>query len=197
MTDDDRRVRRTRRALREALIALILEKGYDRITVREILDRADVVRSTFYAHFGDKDALMLSCFTDMLAQLEAAVSVMDEGVDPARPAEILYEHAYRNRRVYRALCGVRGSDLVQRHLHRLIGDLLREHLGPHLAAAGSELPADLVAEYYTSATLGLLMWWVANDFPHDPAWLARASRTLAVPGLLGALGQDVPEAVTN
>jgi AcrR family transcriptional regulator len=195
MADDDRRVRRTRRALSEALIGLTLEKGYERITVQEILDRADVVRSTFYAHYRDKDALLFGCFDGMFAELTRTVDAMAPGTpltDPARPAEILYQHASENRRVYRALCGRQGGAHVFRHLHRRLGDQLREHLSPHLAAAGCALPADLVADFYANAALGLLAWWIDHDFPHDAAWLARACRTLVVPGLLTALGNPDP-----
>ena len=62
MTDQkmDRRVQRTRQLLDDALIAQILEKGYDKITVQNIVDQANVGRSTFYAHYLDKDALMES-----------------------------------------------------------------------------------------------------------------------------------------
>lgn len=184
---DDRRIRRTRRVLHEALVSLILEKGYERITVQELLDRADIVRSTFYAHFRDKDALLLSCFEDILAELHEAVAAMAAGpANPARPAEIIYEHAFRNRRVYRALCGRQGGTVVRRYLHRLVVELLRDHLSPHLTTAA--LPAELVAEFYTSAVLGLLVWWIDQDFPHDPAWLANACQVLATPGVVAAIG---------
>lgn len=181
--------------MREALIGLALEKRYERITVQEILDRADVARSTFYAHYHDKDMLLFSCFDEMFAELACALDAMAPGsplTDPALPADILYRHASRNRRVYRALCGRQGGAHVFRHLHRRLTDLFREHLRPHLAAAGCELPADLVADYYTTAVLGLLGWWVDQDFPHDAAWLAGACRALAVPGLLAALGDPDP-----
>ena len=58
----DRRVHRTRRLLHKALMSLILEKKYEFITVQEVLDRADVGRSTFYMHFQDKDDLLFSGF---------------------------------------------------------------------------------------------------------------------------------------
>lgn len=187
---DDRRVRRTRNALHDALIELVLEKGYERITVRDILDRADIVRSTFYAHYQDKDALLVSSFEEMLGQLRAAVATVSPA-DTARPAELLYRHAFEHRRVYRALCGRQGGNVVQRHLHRMVTDVLREHLAAPLAAAGCTLPADLVATHYTETTLGLLGWWVDHDFCHDPDWLVRAWRTLALPGLRAAL--EMPE----
>ena len=72
--ENDRRVQRTRRTLREALIALILEKGYDQVTVQHIIDRADVGRSTFYAHFENKDKLLLSGFENVREMLLEANS---------------------------------------------------------------------------------------------------------------------------
>jgi AcrR family transcriptional regulator len=189
---DDRRVRRTRRALHEALIELVLEKNYERISVQEILDRADVVRSTFYAHYQDKDGLLFSSFEEMLGQLRDAVATLSPA-DTARPAELLYQHAYQHRRVYRALCGRQGGNLVRQHLHRMVTEVLREHLAEPLAAAGSNLPVDLVATHYTTTTLGLLGWWVDHDFCHDPAWLAKAWQTLALPGLRTALADPTVE----
>jgi AcrR family transcriptional regulator len=208
MAEPDRRIRRTRRTLGQALIGLILEKGYDRVTVQDILDRADVGRSTFYAHFRDKEALLVANFDDLGEQLHADLDALTPGVappDPTHPVGVIYRHAYERRAAYRALCGKQGGNIVYAHLHRLVGDLLREHLRPHLAAAGSDrvckapgpsvgarqsLDVDVVAEFYTSAALGLLIWWVDQDFPYDPATLATMYHRLAVPGVLAALEGD-------
>ena len=73
----DRRVARSRRALKEALTDLILEQGYESVTVQDVIDRADVGRSTFYAHFVDKDDLLMAILADLempapdASQLEA------------------------------------------------------------------------------------------------------------------------------
>jgi AcrR family transcriptional regulator len=189
-TDHDRRVRRTRRILHEAFISLVLEKGYERITVQDILDRADVGRSTFYAHFRDKEALLVASFDTMGDELRRDLDAMRPGVppaDPTSPAAAVFGHAHRNRRVYRAMCGKRGGNVVHRHLHGLIGGMLREHLRPHLAAARSDLPVDVVAEFCTTAMLGMLVWWVDHDFPYGPGELARMYQRLAAPGILAAL----------
>lgn len=61
----DRRVRRTRRALHDALLTLMTEKSFDAVTVQDIIDRADVGRSTFYSHFTDKRDLLDSGFEDL------------------------------------------------------------------------------------------------------------------------------------
>jgi len=173
MVDQDRRVRRTRRALHEALVALVLERGYERLTVQDVLDRADVGRSTFYAHYRDKEALLTAIFDDMRAQL------LDEldgaGGDPARPAELLFQHAGQNQRVYRALCGRRGGEVVLRHLHGMLKELVMAALRDRPAA----VPVEVAAEFCASAAIGLLVWWIEQDFPHDAAWLATNHRSLA------------------
>ncbi|MFU8850435.1 TetR/AcrR family transcriptional regulator [Micromonospora sp. SL1-18] len=189
MPAQDRRVRRSQRLLREALVALIPEKGYDRITVQDILDRADVGRSTFYAHYRDKDDLLLAGFDDLRTELRRDLDVLSPGVPPhpTSPTGVIFAHAYRHRDLYRALCGRRGRSVAQRHLYRLVSDLLRDHLRPHIEAAGSDLPVDIAAAFYTSALLGLLAWWVDQDFRPGPAALASVYQRLAAPGLLTAL----------
>src|SRR5436189_198695 len=61
----DRRVQRTRQLLQDALLAMVIEKGYDATTVQDIIDRANVGRATFYAHFPDKQTLLTSRLEDL------------------------------------------------------------------------------------------------------------------------------------
>jgi AcrR family transcriptional regulator len=73
VVNEDRRVRRTQKLLHGALISLALEKNYDSITIQEILDRADIGRSTFYAHFKGKDELLISGIHELRDTLESAI----------------------------------------------------------------------------------------------------------------------------
>ena len=100
---------------------------------------------------------------------------------------MLYDHAYRHRRIYQALCGRNGGTVVQRHLHTLITAALRTHLQPHLAAAGSPIPAEAIAEFYASALLGLLSWWISTDFHNGPDYIAHLYGVMAVPGISAAV----------
>ncbi len=177
----DRRVRRTRKLLHDAFISLVIEKGYEKTTIQDILDRADVGRSTFYVHYRDKEALLTANFDAMHEQLEHELDQIaaTDPVDVALPAALLFEHAYRNQRMYRAMCGRQGGALVQRHLRRLIGDVLRKRMRPQFQQVG-EVPADVAAEFYTSAALGLLVWWIDKDFCGDDVWMTGLYRKLAV-----------------
>ena len=78
----DRRVLRTRRALREALLSLILEQGYESVTIEEITDRADVGRTTFYLHYRDKEELLLECINGAVDDLVEEVSSIPVSVSP-------------------------------------------------------------------------------------------------------------------
>lgn len=179
----DRRVRRTRRALRAALVALITERGYDRVTVQDVLDRADVGRSTFYAHFRDKEALFSSCFDDLRDDLQRSLGPQ-AGPPPDAPRAIamIFEHADRNQAFYRAV-GVT-------HLHRLIHDVLLDHFTGHRM----QLPAEIVAEFHAGALVGVLAWWVRAGFPRRPAEMAEICHELIHPGAVAAgIGAKIGE----
>ncbi|WP_051367531.1 TetR/AcrR family transcriptional regulator [Hamadaea tsunoensis] len=190
---EDRRVRRTRRDLAEALVGLVLERGYTRVTVQDILDRADVGRSTFYSHFRDKEALLLSCFDGLRESLAAELAAVDPGRPPAdhrRPSLVVFEHAYAHRRMYEAMCGRPGGTVVYGHLHRMIADGVRVHLAARPGVGA--VPVEVVAEFYAAALLGLLTWWIGTDFAGGPDHVAALFGALASPGVAGATA--APEA---
>ncbi|MBL7257177.1 TetR/AcrR family transcriptional regulator [Paractinoplanes lichenicola] len=174
---EDRRVRRTRAALRQAMVELVVERGYDRVTVRDVLDRADIGRSTFYAHYRDKDALFASCFEDLREGLQREMALLEGGrgggpADPIKPISVIFEHAHRHPQIYRAV----GTT----HLHQMIFEVMRDHLCTH---DDLRLPVDVAAEYHASALVGILGWWVRAGFPHGPAEMARMIRELTAGGL--------------
>ena len=162
-------MRRTRAALRTALLALVTERGYDKVTVQDVLDRADVGRSTFYAHFRDKDALFDSCFDDLRTDLERELGAATG--PPVAALVAIFRHVDRNRRIHQAV-GVA-------HVRRMLHDALRGHM----AGAPMRLPAEIVVEFHTSALIGVLDWWVRSGFPHGPDEMARICLDLINPGL--------------
>src|SRR5260370_3151354 len=86
----DRRSARTRRALHEALISLILRKGYDAITVQEIIDQADIGRATFYAHYRGKEDLLRAGFDALRARLKAARGPAFANVRPGQTVPLAF-----------------------------------------------------------------------------------------------------------
>jgi AcrR family transcriptional regulator len=182
LTESDRRVRRTRRAIIDAFLSLVEEKGYEKTTVLGILTRADIGRSTFYAHYRDKEAVLLASFDEMEKELRARIDARapaGNSIDIALPATLVFEHAYRYRPVVRALCGKQAGDTVMRYLHRLIAEPLAQHFGAQHATSGSDPPTEVVAEFYATAAIGLLTWWIDHDFCRGPTWLATTYAQIA------------------
>jgi AcrR family transcriptional regulator len=182
LTEIDRRVRRTRKALIDGFLSLVEEKGYEKTTVQDILDRADTGRSTFYAHYRDKEAVLLASFDDMQKEVRSQIDARapaGRSIDIALPATLVFEHVYRYRPVVRALCGKQAGDRVMRYLHRLIAETLAEHLDAQHATNGCNPPAEVVAQFYAAAAIGLLTWWIQHDFCRGPAWLATTYKQIA------------------
>jgi AcrR family transcriptional regulator len=192
---DDRRVRRTRRLLRGALLELILEKGYDHVTVQDVLDRADVGRATFYAHFHDKDDLLVSGLEELRESLRQQMAAFvrarghrsDDGIDLTR---ILFDHAAGHRRLYRALVGKRGGGVILRRAHEELAALLREHVEDVVAQRGLQpvVPPEVLVQYLVSALLGVFTWWLDNQVPYTPEEMSRTFQHISHSVFAVALG---------
>src|SRR5213083_3494878 len=101
----DRRVQRTRKLLQDALVSLMIEKGYEATTVQDIIDRANVGRATFYAHFADKETLLVSRLEDLRAML-AQQHQRARGLGFSLP---MLEHARDHLPLYAAIVGRGGG----------------------------------------------------------------------------------------
>ncbi|MCC3327727.1 TetR/AcrR family transcriptional regulator [Nocardia abscessus] len=148
----DRRVRRTRALLHRALIELMVERAYDRITVRDILARADVGRSTFYAHYRDKDDLLLRSSTDYLRAAMAAAETDADAPELLAPVRTLFQLAADHPDIYRALLGRKSGTVLLRTTRVMVAQILAERLRDRLA-----MPED---EFATTVTF--LSWGVVG-----------------------------------
>ncbi|MFC5826108.1 TetR/AcrR family transcriptional regulator [Nonomuraea insulae] len=178
----DRRVRRTRRLIQEALVALILEKGYDAVTVTDIIDQADVGRSTFYAHFTDKQDVLFSNLEQLTFLHPAPADGAGELFAFSRP---MFEHVREQERLVRALMGKRSGGLVHARGEQLLAAAVRGEL----IAAGGQVSAslDLLVICVVSAFMGLLRAWVDGETTASPAELNAAFRAAVLPGVRAEL----------
>ena len=181
----DRRVRRTQEALRDALVGLILEKGYQAITVQDIVDRADVGRSTFYAHFTDKDELLLRGLEELHNALDAA----DGTIGPSlfASARGLYAHAGDERRLYRAIFGRLGGGPLPVRVEGELFARVSSEFARHAPGASPSTRA-MAARVTTSGFLGLLRLWLDEDEAASSDAVADAFLAMVLPGVAGALG---------
>src|SRR5688500_10603832 len=79
----DRRVRKSRQAIREAFISLVLDKGFEAVTVEDIAERADIARATFYAHYSDKHELLTTLFDEITSEVTEQLTKVTGA--PAQP----------------------------------------------------------------------------------------------------------------
>ena len=177
----DRRIRRTRKRLKEALISLILEKKYERITVQEILDRADVGRSTFYLHYRDKDHLLVSGMPENLLHFGGDESDENEILPPMTE---LFEHAQENYHLFKALIGSEGIAIVLKTVRQTLSEDWQKRIVSIQATKKSiRLPAPVIAHYLSGAFMSLLTWWLDANMPHSPAEMNDMFHELAMKGL--------------
>ena len=189
---EDRRIQRTRTLLLSALLDLIVERGYEEITVQDIVDRANVGRSTFYKHFLDKRELLLSGVDGLQELLTQQRVVQDSSAALSQHllsfALPLFQHVQSNFQFCRALLGPRSGAIVETRVQRILADLMQEQLAGRVSTdARLVVSLDVVVEYTVSAFLGLLRWWMEQPTPCPAEEIDRQFRALTIPALTAAL----------
>jgi AcrR family transcriptional regulator len=180
----DRRVQRTRKLLQDALIAMMIEKGYEATTVQDIIDRANVGRATFYAHFADKDTLLGSRLEDLRAML---AEQQRQVPGPLGFSLAMLVHARDHLPLYRAIVGRESGAFVLQRIQRTIADLA----GLDLKGQGFKGPAEqraLALEYIAGAFMAVLTWWLEHAAKLPPEEVDAVFRRLVMKGLAGELG---------
>ena len=175
----DPRVVRTRKLLRDALIELIPERGYDAITVKDIADRATVNRATFYLHYRDKDDLLDRGFEEIWNDLTRSNPFPQApggrlSLDATHETVRLdFEHLSRHAAFYRVMIGRNGVAHFIRRMEEHVYTTTEERLA-RLSAHRSptDLPLEIVLQFIASAYVGLMQWWLEHDMPSSPEEMA-------------------------
>lgn len=187
----DRRVKRTHDVLHQALISLMIEKGYEAITVQEILDRANVGRSTFYTHYVGKQDLLrsgLKHLSEDLLQHQRAASTL-KGTPRERAFAFslaLFQHVYSYRTVYHAIVGRQSGTIVISELRGLLADLVRNDLKMLLPGDRySDLPRNAVIHFVVGSLMSVITWWLEERSKLSPAEVDAIFRRLTLPAIFG------------
>jgi AcrR family transcriptional regulator len=190
----DRRIERTRQLLREALVSLIRERGFETLTVQDILDRANVGRATFYSHFENKDDLLVSGFEELRASLKGRQRdaftrgrTLEERLLGFSRDVFAQTHEYRD--AFKAMVGRRSGAIVQRLLHKLVVELVREDVKRmDVRVEGSTAHAEALVHFIAGALVGVLMWWLDGRMRLSIDDVDAHFRRLALPALKAACG---------
>jgi len=158
------RIERTQQALLHALLELIVEQGYDRTSVEDILRRADVGRTAFYTHFENKQDLLLGRFS--------AIPWIRRGPDEAFDTTFLFGHLADERHLVSTLRDSPAFDEAIATLQQTLLATFTQLLQGEPATSKSELDRQLTAQALTGALMRLVLWWIEADMPETPATMA-------------------------
>ena len=189
----DRRQRRTRKAIFAAFEELLATKHYRSITVAQIIERADVGRSTFYAHFDTKDDLLDAMCQEIFAHVFEGVEAelhTHEGQPDATLQGMLAHLLHHLRDNHRGICGkllAEGEPRFTAHFRRLLADFF----APRLPERSSWVPRDLMLQLAVGCFCQAVTWWHEQGYETTPEQLAHwYVRTLGWPA--HPVGADAP-----
>lgn len=193
MTKADRRVQRTRQLLQKALIELMQECGYDAITIQDIVDRANVGRTTFYLHYHDKDDLFMSCHDAIVSEFAVGSHVPRSRADllsPNAPTGMIaaIEHLETARALLYPILHGKDGHLLLRRIRAGIAQDLEASLRAAFVEAESSIPIDLLATYLAGAQIALVHWWMEKRQPHTPEALAQVLQRVQRAAICDAFG---------
>jgi AcrR family transcriptional regulator len=182
----DPRVVRTRHLLREALVATILEKGYDATNIQDITDRAGLRRATFYLHYRDKEELLLKMMHDTLDELMQkmeAQSVHAFTPETQSSEDLLtFEHVQERADLYRAVLSGQGAAEITRGIRDYLAERIRENCARKHPDLEISMPIEVVANYLAAVKLNMVIWWLDSGMPYAPREMAEMCSRLAMYG---------------
>ena len=200
----DRRINRTRRSLRDALFALVLERGYDSVTIEEITEKADLGRTTFYLHYRDKEDLLMESLRDLVDDLIGQLSKLPFGqytsrIGEAPTGEVLVEaitltfrNVEQNASLYRIILRGEGTYSALERLRGIIiqaiTDLLQELERSGKFTLNPQVPLEIYLHSLAGAWIGLVTWWLDHDQPYPPEKMAHMYRRMFMQTTQDVLG---------
>lgn len=186
----ERSIQKSRKLLHQALISLILEKNYESITVQQILDRADVGRSTFYTHFRDKDELLVMGFEHLREILRGVQTKTPADAQPYEKvigfSRAMFEHLYEYRNEWKALSGSQAGIIVRQSVQDMISNLVEQEFKGEFQkrkSADSEIPFELFVHFLASTFMSVASWWLNSKNLLAPDSVNNIYRALVTPSL--------------
>jgi AcrR family transcriptional regulator len=200
----DRRVSRTRKALRASLLALVVERGYETVTIEDITARADLGRTTFYLHYHDKEELFLETIGELVDDLVAQIAQIPisawilpgqgdaAAADTAAPIMLTFQHAADNASLYRLIMRGEAAYAAKKRLHKIIQRAVIEFLQlkqeKENLLIDPQVPLDIFASYLAVSWMGIISWWLEEEMPYYPEEMAQMFQKMFLYGAIEVLG---------
>ena len=173
--------------LHQALLSLILEKGYEAISVEDICERANIGRSTFYAHFTSKADLkrcgLAHLRQELLDRHRSASASTPPGTRPLGFSLPMFEHARDHMHLYRALVGSKGGAIALDTIRQTLCDFVRGELATTGGKDATGVPRELIVQHIVGAYMAVLTWWLDGGAKLPPERIDAVFQSLATKGL--------------
>ncbi|MDY6084467.1 MAG: TetR/AcrR family transcriptional regulator [Dialister sp.] len=170
----DRRQQKTRAAIFNAFSRLLSKKSYSKITIQEIIDEANIGRSTFYAHFETKDSLLENMCTDLFNHIVEGIMNHDMPTDDHDPAGgphpafcHLLQHIKGNTLHSKDLLISESSDIFLRFFKHSLNRLIRAYLFQKRQGK-VDVPEDFLLNHISGSFVEMVQWWVQGRMKESP-----------------------------
>ncbi|WP_211748230.1 TetR/AcrR family transcriptional regulator [Paenibacillus sp. Marseille-Q4541] len=176
LDQNDRRTKRTRQALQTAFIELVLEKGYEAVTIMDIATRADYNRGTFYNHYVGKEELLKEIEEQFLLGVSQALLEPYQGMERVQANQIypstlrLFEHIEQNKNKFLALLSV--NNQLGNAIYNLLRNSMRKEMHIEMDVAGISMDYEIMLSYRMSACVGVIMYWAETGFKYSASYMA-------------------------
>jgi len=185
----DRRMRKTRQVLRETLLTLLKEKRYEDISVQDIIERADVARSTFYVHYVDKDDLLTGShgiFAENLGEQMLAHSA--ERSASAFSSRMWFYHIQAQGDILKVIAKDSAMELAMKTLRSIIYDSVQNGMQGHAQMSkDAAVPLPLMVDYLADTLMTLIKFWFKDGMKYTPEQMDDMFQQLVLPGVLSVL----------
>ncbi len=184
----DRRQQKTRAAVFNAFTSLLAEKSYNNITVQNIIEAANVGRTTFYAHFETKDDLLKSLCQELFGHIIGSTmdSANTQGLysHASAPKSVfchLLHHLQKNDNNILGLLSCQSSEIFMRYFRDSLTELVQNQLAVHEYKLNTDIPRDFLINHITSSFVEMVLWWIKGHMQQSPEELDRYFRAVIAP----------------
>lgn len=177
----DRRQKKTREAIFDAFGHLLAQQSYSKITVQDIIDTANVGRTTFYAHFATKDSLLQEMCADLFEHVFADRPGLEhshefslsEGDARTIVSHILYHLRDNGRNISRLLTG-ESSEVFLQYFQRYLNEIVINNLFPELQQQKSKVSREFLQNHISGSFVNMVQWWIRRGMQEPPEQLAES-----------------------
>lgn len=184
----DRRQQKTRTAIFSAFTSLLAEKSYSKITVQEIIDAANVGRTTFYAHFETKDDLLKELCEELFGHIIGSAmdcththGLYSDGSTPESVFCHLLQHLQENDKNIIALLSCESSEMFLRFFKDSLNELVRSQFINQNRKANTDIPEDFLINHISGSFVEMVLWWIKGHRKQTPEDLDRYFRAVIEP----------------